>query len=134
MDMKSLKSNISKRLKVLLVLLLSAAMTSCEKYLDKAPDIGMTDEDVFTNYQTFKEYFNSLYYGEGAGNLNIKAHFPLFFHMWDQKMTAESLTDIVDMSRMQYSQGPKRGIGSTLFGDQWGYYSTRKRVTSSWRA
>lgn len=119
---------------VLLAALTITTMTSCEDYLDKSPDMGMTDDDVFTNYANFEKYFNSLYYSPGGSNFNIKAHFPLFFHMWDQKMTAESLTDIVDMARMQYSQGPKRGVGSTLFADQWGYYGDRKRVTNSWIA
>lgn len=135
--MKKIYSKLRKCAKVMLSIFLFLSTTSClDDYLDKAPDVGLTREEVFSNYQNFKSYFYSVYYGNGNDNdnFNIKCHFPLYFHLWDQKMTCESLTDMCDMSRIQYAQPPKRGIGADLFANQWGYYSNRKKVIFSWKA
>jgi tetratricopeptide (TPR) repeat protein len=65
------------------------SMTSClEEYLDKAPEAGLAKEDVFTKYENFIKYFNTVYDGytikftdQGGGandNYNIRAAYPLF--------------------------------------------------------
>lgn len=84
--------------------------TSClGEYLDKAPDSGLSEEEVFSKYANFKKYFYSVYYG---AKFNVKCHFPLVFHGNNQKMTLDGLTDICDMSRIQRCQPIKQGDGS----------------------
>jgi hypothetical protein len=113
-------------------------LTSClEEYLDHAPDSGLDDEQVFTVYANFKNYLYSVYNGAGndAGTgQNIKPHYPLFFHLFDQKLTFESLTDMCDMARNQNAQQPKRGEASEGFAGRMGYYKDRSRVPHSWKA
>lgn len=87
-------------------------MTSClDSYLDKAPDAGLTDEDVFTKYANFKLFFDAVYKGQNSSkqNVNIQTAFPLYFAFWDQKYTLEALTDMSDMGRIMDSQTIKGG-------------------------
>ena len=44
-------------------------------YLDKAPDSGLNENEVFSKYANFKSYFYSVYSG---ANFNIKAHYLKF--------------------------------------------------------
>jgi len=51
-------------LKSLAVLLLgSLFFTSCEEYLDKAPEVNVTEEDVFSKWITFQGFIEDLYQG-----------------------------------------------------------------------
>ena len=85
--------------------------TSClGGYLDKAPDSGLNEQEVFSKYANFKSYFYGVY---GGANYNIKAHYPLWFAGNNQKFTMEALTDMCDMSRLQRTQPVKQGDGST---------------------
>ncbi|MDR3261296.1 MAG: RagB/SusD family nutrient uptake outer membrane protein [Tannerella sp.] len=134
-----MKINLKKKLlSILMMASIAVSLSSClEEYLDHAPDSGLDDEQVFTNYANFKSYLYSVY--NGAGNdqgtgQNIKPHYPLFFHLWDQKLTFESLTDICDMARNQNAQQPKRGEASEGFAGRMGYYKDRSRVPHSWKA
>lgn len=78
-------------------------------YLDKAPDSGLSENEVFSKYANFKSYFYSVYNG---ANFNIKAHYPLWFAGNNQKFTMEALTDMCDMSRLQRTQPVKQGDGA----------------------
>ena len=90
----------------------AAGSTSClNEYLDKAPDAGLNEKEVFSKYANFKSYFNAVY---GGSNFNIKAHYPLWFAGNNQKFTMEGLTDLCDMTRIQRCQPGKRGDGSTV--------------------
>lgn len=110
-------------------------VTSClGEYLDKAPDSGLTKEDVFTKYANFKQFLYSVY--DGA-DFRIKAHYPMTFHGSSQKFTMEALTDMCDMTRIQLTQPVKQGNGSQA---QWviGYNTNPKdkvaKVPYSWKA
>ena len=73
-------------------------LPSClEKYLDKAPESGLTKEDVFSKYENFKLFFDAVY--NRSGNINIKSAYPLWFDMSTDKFTWESLTDMADQGR-----------------------------------
>lgn len=49
----------------------AAGSTSClNEYLDKAPDAGLDEKEVFSKYANFKSYFYAVYNG---ANFNIKA-------------------------------------------------------------
>ena len=65
----------------------AAGSTSClNEYLDKAPDAGLDEKEVFSKYANFKSYFYAVYNG---ANFNIKAHYPQWFAGNNQKFTME---------------------------------------------
>lgn len=83
-------------------------LPSClEKYLDKAPESGLSKADVFSKYENFKLFFDAVY--NRSSNLNIKCAYPLWFDMSTDKFTWESLTDLADQGRMLHSQLIKSG-------------------------
>ena len=110
--------------------------TSClSDYLDKSPDSGLSEQEVFSKYANFKNYFFSVYNGS---SWNIKCHYPLYFAENNQKFTLEGLTDICDMTRMQRCQPIKLGDSSQAIwavgyntGDQ--YSSNAAKVTNTWK-
>ena len=126
--------------KITSILFLSMAMlcsTGClNEYLDKAPDAGLTDTEVFSKYANFKNYFHSVY---GGSNFNIRCHYPLHWCMNSQKVTLEELTDMCDKSRIQRSQSIKLGNGSDA---TWliGYmtadsnYPNNAKVPNTWKS
>jgi hypothetical protein len=81
--------NMKKQIILLLSFILcTALLTSClEKYLDKAPEAGLGKEEVFTKYENFIKYFNTVYEGytrkfaeQGGGsndNYNIRSSYNL---------------------------------------------------------
>ena len=92
----------------LIIALCSVFLTSCFKsYLDKAPESGLTQEDVFSKYSNFKLFFDAVYYGDG--NYNIRTVYPLYFDYSSDKFTWESLTDMTDEGRLLHSQLIKSG-------------------------
>jgi len=97
-------------------------LSSClEEYLDKAPESGLTEGDVFTKYANFKQYFNSVYDGQsyfegisggqlkGWYNYNLRPSFYMYFVQWGQKYTWESMTDMSDVGRLEFAQPIKSG-------------------------
>lgn len=93
---------------ILVCIIALGSVTSCN-YLDKAPDSGLSEQEVFSKYANFKKYFYSVYYG---ASFNIKCHYPLVFHGNNQKLTLEATTDMCDMARIQRAQPIKMGDGS----------------------
>lgn len=95
--------------------------TSCLKeYLDKAPEQGLTDEQVFSKYDNFVLFFNAVYEGrkQFAGttwyDYNIKVAHPLYFDGWDQKYTWEVMTDAADGGRTMENTSLKTGAVSAF--------------------
>ena len=87
---------------VLFILLLASCV---EDYLDKAPESGLTEADVFSKYENFKKFFDGIYEGNKVDGTtwrayNIKTGYSLYFDFWDQKYTMEALTDMSDMGRV----------------------------------
>lgn len=83
-------------------------LSSCFKeYLDKAPESGLTEEDVFSKYSNFTKFFDAVYYGDG--NYNIRTVYPFYFDSSSDKFTWESLTDMADQGRLLHSQLIKSG-------------------------
>ena len=106
------------------------------EYLDRAPDAGLTETEVFSKYANFKSYFYSVYGGSG---FNIRCHYPLHWCMNSQKLTLDELTDICDKSRIQRAQSIKLGNGSDA--THWiGYaeadanYPNNQKVPNSWKS
>ncbi|WP_090382397.1 RagB/SusD family nutrient uptake outer membrane protein [Dyadobacter sp. SG02] len=101
---------------VLLILLLGSCV---EDYLDKAPESGLTPDDVFSKYENFKKYFDDIYEGNRLDGTtwrpyNIKNGYSLYFDFWDQKYTLEALTDMSDMGRVMDAQVIKAGQISAI--------------------
>ena len=107
-----MKHILTKVLSWAMLAAVAAGSTSClNEYLDKAPDAGLDEKEVFSKYANFKSYFNAVYNG---ANFNIKAHYPQWFAGNNQKFTMEGLTDMCDMTRIQRCQPGKQGDGSTV--------------------
>lgn len=103
-------------LPVLLILLLGSCV---EDYLDKAPESGLSPDDVFSKYENFKKYFDDIYEGNRLDGsvwraYNIKNAYSLYFDFWDQKYTLEALTDMSDMGRVMDAQVIKAGQISAI--------------------
>ena len=50
-----------KYLKYLLFSAMAMLSTSCEKYLDKSPEMGLTDQQVYSSYQSFRATLDKVY-------------------------------------------------------------------------
>lgn len=109
--------------------LFTVFMSSCLKeYLDKAPESGLTEEEVFSKYENFKKFFETVY--EGPNNLNIKTGFSLYFSYWDQKYTWDALTDLSDGGRLMEGQTVKGGQVSA-FVNKFTYDTNRRPILAA---
>jgi hypothetical protein len=110
---------------------------SClEDYLDKAPESGLTEDEIFTKYENFKLFFNAVYEGQkyysgGSAwrDYNIKTAFPLYFSFWDQKYSLEGMTDAADQGR--YMEGHTFKSGSCSFINKFTYDGNRRPILES---
>lgn len=105
--------------KYIIALFTLLTIVSCEEYLDKAPDAGMQEADVFERLTNFRAYFETVYEGQeysGANRqVNIKCAYPLWINFWDQKTTFDELTEIADAGRRFRVQDWKAGqMGATV--------------------
>lgn len=131
MEMKRI-ANIFSRIAAA-VLMMTVSSSCLNEYLDRAPDAGLTEEEVFSKYENFKQYFYSVYYGS---NYSIKAYYPFFFDQNNQKFTFYALTDMADMTRIQRTQPGKQGDGQQLiFAVGYNNDSSSKcaKVTYAWK-
>ena len=93
---------------------------SCN-YLDIAPDLGLDEEDVFSNYTNYMAYLNSAYTGDplGAGTSGgssdpypynlFYASLPGVMNGNTYRLTFYSMTDIADAGRLLRGQTIKGG-------------------------
>ena len=108
---------------------------SClEDYLDKAPESGLSEDEIFTKYDNFKNYFYGVYEGTKyySGNwrdYNIKTAFPLYFSFWDQKYSLEGMTDAADQGR--YMEGHTFKSNGCSFINKFTYDDNRRPILNS---
>jgi hypothetical protein len=117
---------------VLLILLLGSCV---EDYLDKAPESGLTPDDVFSKYENFKKFFDGIYEGNKLDGTtwrayNIKNAYSLYFDFWDQKYSLEALTDMSDMGRVMDAQVIKSGQISAII-NKMTYDPSRRPILGS---
>jgi hypothetical protein len=111
--------------------------TSCLKqYLDKAPQQGLTSDQIFTKLDNFKLYFDAVYagtkyVGTAWDDYNIKNAFPLYFGVWDQKYTYEDVTDAADAGRYMEGQAWKSGNMSETIVNKLTYDAVRRPILES---
>ncbi len=110
--------------------------TSClEEYLDKAPESGLTTEQIFSTLDNTKKFFYAVYegrkrYGSNWRDYNIKTGMPFYFGMWDQKYTWEGITDMADMGRYMEGQTIKSGQVSSIV-NKFTYDGDRRPILES---
>jgi len=131
--------------KYFLLLILAGFMvmlpTSCvddflNDYLDKAPEQGLPEDQVYSRLANFKGFFDAVYQGTQyySGNwrdFNIKYCFPFFWDAWDQKYSSESVTDAADMGRYMEGQAWKSGNMSETIVNKLTYDGNRNPVLAS---
>lgn len=103
-----------KKYIILILISMGVIFTSCEEYLDKAPEQGLSEEEIFTNADNFRQFFNAVYEGQFVYNnanreMNMKPAYPLWFNYWDQKYTWEGITDAADQGRYMEGHNFKSG-------------------------
>ena len=104
------------------------SMSSCLKsFLDKAPESGLTEADVFSKYENFKKFFEAVYSGP---TYSIKTGFSLYFSYWDQKYTWDALTDMSDPGRLMEGQSVKGGQVSSIV-NKYTYDTSRRPILAS---
>ena len=127
---------MKKFLIVILMGMTFLTVTSClEEYLDKAPESGLTEEEIFTKYDNFKQFFYGVYegqkyYSDGWREFNIKNAFPRYFSHWDQKYSWEGLTDAADQGRYMEGHTFKSGQVSA-FVNKFTYDGKRRPILQS---
>ena len=93
---------------LIVVIITGGLITSCEEYLDRAPEAGLTDEDVFTKYDNLYKFFQWVY------REHRNATGGVFYTSYISSVRAGSLdfdaiTNIADAGRIMwgmYHQGP----------------------------
>jgi starch-binding outer membrane protein, SusD/RagB family len=128
--------------KILMLILLGSLTvflpTSCVKdylneYLDKTPEQGLPEDQIFTRLTNFKGFFDAVYAGNNyySGNwrdYNIKYCFPFFWDAWDQKYAIEGVTDAADMGRYMEGHAWKSGNMSETIVNKLTYDGNRNPV------
>jgi starch-binding outer membrane protein, SusD/RagB family len=125
---------------ILLLLIAGVSVTlttSClKKYLDKAPEQGLSESQIFTKLDNFKLFFDGVYNGMQLWNgsyadYNIKSAFPWYWDCWDQKYSQESVTDAADMGRYMEGHAWKSGNMSETIVNKLTYDGVRNPVLQS---
>lgn len=105
----------------LLIGFLGLFSNSCsDDFLDKTPQSGIAEEDVFSKYENLTKYFRSVY----EGSWNIKLAFPLQATMLQYKGSWDLFTELDDNGSPQSYLNIKMGIFSSGDQDQWSNSST----------
>lgn len=117
---------MKKYLKIIIFAgILAMFLQSCfERYLNEAPDAGLTTETVFSKYANIIKFFDSVYDGQrvvpwptgGTATLdyNIKCAHPLYFSL-RMEYTWDEMTDMSDGGRQYEAQAIKGGqMGGTI--------------------
>lgn len=91
----------------ILIALLFLTLTGCEDYLDKAPELGLTEEDVFMEYESARGFLDVNY-------LNL-----VDIHAWDnQDLRNYNITSLSDETSSMVTAWEQRSI-LTLNAGQW---------------
>lgn len=98
-----------KHIHYILAALACLLCLSCESFLDKAPESGMTTETVFSKYDNFRSFFNAVYEGTSRDDpsapstwyeFSIRTGYSLYLTKSDFRSTWEALTETADMGRI----------------------------------
>lgn len=96
---------MKKRLSILAVTAAALLAGGGCSYLDIDPELGLTEEDVFSTYKNFKLYFDHIFDNEGEINVyNIHEGFPLFVDFNSLRFSMDATTDAADAGRLLRAQ------------------------------
>lgn len=98
-----MKSRILKY--VVALLLCPAAFSSCH-YLDVDPELGLSDEDIFSTYNNFWNYFSFTYDSNGGTNKRcILCTYPFYYDLFQfYRLSWQSTTDASDCGALDVTQ------------------------------
>jgi hypothetical protein len=115
---------MKKTIILLCIGLIVLFISSCKDYLDKSPESTFTEEEVFSNYSTFKTYFDGLYKGKTGrnttatnyqNNTNIFVNFNLYFGGIPRHFSHEQMTDLSDAGWIRENASIKGGnLGNNI--------------------
>lgn len=83
---------------ILLCLLLGLSLQSCSGFLDVDPELGLTEEDVFTTYKNFTAYFDYIFDWDERNN-NIFTAYPFWQDCNARRFAFYATTDAADTGR-----------------------------------
>lgn len=98
-----------KNIKYIFLAALSMICLSCEKFLDKSPESGLSTEVVFSKYDNAKSFFDAVYAGTSKDDptapstwyeYSIKTGYNLYLTQSAFRSTWEALTETADMGRI----------------------------------
>lgn len=115
---------LNKSILSIIVGLMAFFSTSCTDYLDKSPESGLTEAEVFGRFSNYKLYFNSIFYGtfikETSKNFNVWKGYPMGIELWDQRFLIDGTTELSDLGKTEWGLSWKQGI----LGQSWVYVLT----------
>ena len=90
------------RISILLCMMLSCV--SCN-FLDVDPELGITEEEVFSTYKNYKLYFDYIYFKDSSINgYNIHEAYPMFLDFNARRFAFVATTDAADAGRLLRAQ------------------------------
>ena len=91
-----------KRFFHILLLTAGLALLPCGcSFLDVSPDLGLTEDDVFTTYKNFKLFFDQLWSNDSdLAKLNLHEGYPMYVDFNDRRFMFASTTDAADCGRL----------------------------------
>jgi starch-binding outer membrane protein, SusD/RagB family len=114
-----------KILTLLIGLLISFLISCSEDFLDKAPESGIPEQEVFTKYENFLKYFRQVY----EGSNNIRSAFPVQSYRQSIMGSYDSFTELNDQGYIPGStQAIKLGKNDGTMHSAWGNYNAMWRV------
>ena len=98
-----MKKRIIQYLLALILCPLGAA--SCH-YLDVDPELGLSDEEIFSTYKNFWNYFSYTYDSDGGQNKqSIHNVFPFYYDLFQYyRLSWQSTTDASDCGALSVTQ------------------------------
>lgn len=89
---------------ILMALTATVLLSGCN-YLDVDPELGLTEEDVFSTYKNYRLYFDYIYSTNTDFTYqNIHEGFPLYVDFNDRRFSFASTTDMADAGRLLRAQ------------------------------
>ncbi len=75
-------------------------------FLDVDPELGLSDEEVFGSYSSFRKYFDWIYESNGGKNMErILIAYPFYYDLFQQySFSWYNTTDIADAGKMGVTQ------------------------------
>ena len=93
-----------KRFRISALLLTMLSCVSCN-FLEVGPELGITEDEVFSTYKNYKLYFDYIYFKDSSINMyNIHEAYPMFMDFNERRFAFVSATDAADAGRLLRAQ------------------------------